>query len=665
VAPPCSLVGYAKLRSAQALTRAGKFPEAIAHVRLMPADIAAADEGKITFAEATASAGDRAQAVPVWRELLASNPHGTRWVDTAIRLGTALVDGVEGTPEPNAREALALSLRVITEAPKFAESSGAQLLRTRALAMLGTTTDPGLTLALRTRQLQGWLDANEPAKALSEANSLMIGWPAGRSGALPCKVTTYRAQATARTRAPASDAWRDAIAACVGDEDLVGALYHGGKSAAGKHPQEAIDRFAKVEAQFPHHRLADDARFQSALISKDLGDEARFTSMLNALPNDYPEGDMRTEALFRVALLRMTKGDWVGAKDPLDRSLAIDPNDRHWATSARAAYFRARASAMTGDPADASRRYLKIIEDYPFTFYMTQAFARVASSDLALAERTMDGAMNREAGAGSPFLTHEHPEFQKPEFERAVRLLEVAEIDAAKRELTRLGVFAEGADNEAIWVIADLYNRAGAPDVGHSFTRTRLHDHLPHYPVGAWRLPWEVAYPPAFQAFVMKESESNSISPALTWAIMREESSFIADVKSPANAFGLMQLIVPTAKLVAVGTGLPWDAESLKRPDVNVALGTRLLGQLRGSFGNRELAIPAYNAGAGAVNRWVTARGGEDFDLFVEEIPYEETRGYIKRVLSTEAAYAFLYARSALKEVLTIPTRVAVIEASR
>jgi hypothetical protein len=149
----CSLAGYAKLRSAQAMIRAGKFPDAMGRARAVPTDLAVA----------TAASGDRAQAVPVWRELLAANPHGTRWVDTAVRLATALVDGVEGPPEPSAREALALVLRVITEAPKFAESSGAQLVRTRALAVLGITPDPGLTLALRTRQLQGWLDANEPA----------------------------------------------------------------------------------------------------------------------------------------------------------------------------------------------------------------------------------------------------------------------------------------------------------------------------------------------------------------------------------------------------------------------------------------------------------------------------------------------------------------------
>ena len=91
---------------------------------------------------------------------------------------------------------------------------------------------------------------------------------------------------------------------------------------------------------------------------------------------------------------------------------------------------------------------------------------------------------------------------------------------------------------------------------------------------------------------------------------MREESDFVPDAKSSANAYGLMQLIVPTAKGVARGTGLGWDEASLKEPRVNVALGTRLLGQLRGTFvDNPSLAIAAYNGGGGAVARWIAARG--------------------------------------------------------
>jgi soluble lytic murein transglycosylase len=511
----------------------------------------------------------------------------------------------------------------------------------------------------RLRRVKAWLDALDPAKALVEANSMYNAWPpAGKTGSGACSLATYRAQAMVRTKTPSADAWGDAIRACAGDDQLAGALFQGGKSSlSAKRPQEGLERLAKTEQQFPKHRLADDARLIAAMSLKDAGDEARFTSMLLALPDDYPEGDMRTEGLFRVALLRMSKGDWAGAKDPLDRILVIEPDDRHWATAGRALYFRARAAAMTGDADGAATRYAKIIESYPLAFYMTQAYARLAAMDDARAVKTLADAVAREP-QGS-FFTREHPELRTATFDRVRALLEVGEIETAKKEIARAGYTSETADKELVWAIAATYDRAGAADISHSFTRTRLYDHLPHYPSGMWRQPWEISFPRAFEPLVVKESEANGIPAALTWGIMREESSFLAEVKSPANAYGLMQLIVPTAKMVASGSALPWDAESLKRPEVNIALGTKMLGQLRGTFSvNRSLAIAAYNGGPGAVRRWVDARSAEDFDLFVEEIPYDETRGYIKRVLGSQAAYAFLYARPSLKEVLTIPVRV-------
>jgi soluble lytic murein transglycosylase len=665
LAPPadCALAPYASLRSAQALTRNGRFDDGAARARTIPRErIVLEDEAKIVLAEALAGKGDRVAAVALWREVLAENAHATRWVDTAVRLATALLDGAEGDPSSKAKEALDLSTRVIVEAPKFAESSGAERERGRAIALL-RAADPRVTDALsegdRLRRVKTWLDGTEPAKALVEANSMYTAWPStGRTGTGPCNLATYRAQAMVRTKAPSADAWGDAIRACVGDEQLASALFQGGKaSLSAKRAQEGLDRLAKTEQQFPKHRLADDARLTAAMSLKDAGDEARFTSMLLSLPDDYPEGDMRTEALFRVALLRMTKGDWAGAKDPLDRILTIEPDDRHWATAGRALYFRARASAMTGDGEDAAARYVKIVESYPLAFYMTQAYSRLAAINEARAVKTLDDAVAREPQG--KFFTREHPELRTPAFDRARALLEVGEIETAKREFARAGYTSESADKELVWAIAAIYDRAGAPDISHAFTRTRLYDHLPHYPSGMWRLPWEVSFPRAHELLVVKESEANGIPTALTWGIMREESSFLVDVKSPANAYGLMQLIVPTAKMVASGTTLPWDAESLKRPEVNIALGTKMLGQLRGSFSvNRSLAIAAYNGGPGAVRRWVDARSAEDFDLFVEEIPYDETRGYLKRVLGSQAAYAFLYARPSLNEVLTIPVRV-------
>jgi soluble lytic murein transglycosylase len=119
-----------------------------------------------------------------------------------------------------------------------------------------------------------------------------------------------------------------------------------------------------------------------------------------------------------------------------------------------------------------------------------------------------------------------------------------------------------------------------------------------------------------------------------------------------------MQLLGGTARLVARGTTLPSDEPALHRPDVSIALGARLLAQLRSSFvANPALAIAAYNGGAGAVRRWLADRGGDEFDLFVERIPFDETRNYLKRVLASEAAYAYLYAPGTMDELLALPPR--------
>ena len=140
---------------------------------------------------------------------------------------------------------------------------------------------------------------------------------------------------------------------------------------------------------------------------------------------------------------------------------------------------------------------------------------------------------------------------------------------------------------------------------------------------------------------------------------MREESSFDPDAESLADAYGLMQLIVPTAKSVAGPLGLPFDRASLKRPSVNVALGSAELARLAQAFpDNTLLAIPAYNAGPGNPKRWLRDRPNADFDLWVELIPYVETRRYMKRVLASRATYAFLYQRDDFDTYALLPSKI-------
>jgi soluble lytic murein transglycosylase len=124
---------------------------------------------------------------------------------------------------------------------------------------------------------------------------------------------------------------------------------------------------------------------------------------------------------------------------------------------------------------------------------------------------------------------------------------------------------------------------------------------------------------------------------------MRQESAFDPEVVSPARAVGLLQLMPETARTVASGAGLVHEEGWLVRPGHNVSLGTRYLHELLEKFGGKTaLAAGAYNAGPEAISRWMSHAKGEPLDVFVEAIPFVETRGYVVRVMGNLARYGFL-----------------------
>jgi peptidoglycan lytic transglycosylase len=658
------LEGYASLRAAEAYVRLGKADDALAKARAVPDDLGSREEARLALADALSMHGDRAAALEVWRAVLAANPRGLRWADTHLRVAEALLDGIAGPASAHAEEAFDLATHVLVEAPQTAASTGVQALRARAVAAArpGARLSEVLRPVDRARQAQAWLDQGEAKEALTLSGAVLAE-ARDKPGEVACRAAMTRAEASARIHTGAhrlvpADAWGDAARACADDERLATALYFGGKASASAHrPDEALARFARVEQLFPGHRLADDARFQGAKIVADKGDDARALTMLSSLADDYPDGDLRGEALFRAALAHLSRGELDAAKPLLDRATEAELTERAWSTAGRSAYFRARASELGGDVADATRRYVDLVQTRPLDFYMLEAYARLTAVDPQLARATLEKAQGREPQG--PFFTHEHPELATPAFQRAVRLLEVGDLDAAKRELSAAGLLGEATDPEDLWAIAHLYELAGAPELAHAFSRGKLVDFASHYPSGRWRFAWESAFPRAFDGIVGAESEAAHVSPALVWAVMREESAFNPDAHSGANAIGLMQLLPGTARYVARGTSVSADEPALRRPEVSVALGAKYLASLRASFPAAPvLAIAAYNGGSGSVRSWLAARPAIAFDLWVELIPFDETRTYLKRVVASEAAYAFLYAKPTLDELLAMPDHV-------
>ena len=160
------------------------------------------------------------------------------------------------------------------------------------------------------------------------------------------------------------------------------------------------------------------------------------------------------------------------------------------------------------------------------------------------------------------------------------------------------------------------------------------------------RSPEAVAlmYPRAYRDSVERLSKENGLDPFLAWAIMRRESAFKPEVTSIADARGLLQLIPPTARSIASVLKITApEPDELYSPETSIDLGTWYLSALMDRFAHPTLCAAAYNAGSVPVVKWATSRSELPLDMWVEEIPYKETRGYVKQVTADYFIYRTLY----------------------
>ncbi len=499
-----------------------------------------------------------------------------------------------------------------------------------------------IELAIRAQAL---LDAGRHKDARDEASALLSTTKGSEAW---CKAALVHARALEKLkdRTAASDAYGVA-AACSDEATHVTALYDGAKAAlAAKNVPLARARFAAVEKDNPKHRLADDARIRGAQLAIDAGDSPKGEAMLGSLPDDYPDGDMKAEALFRLAFPRLKAGDFAGALPHLDRSVTLVPREEGYFSQGRAAYYAARARLETGKAKEGVEGLRKVIVDEPLSFAAAMAYARLASrgkDDAAIAKKAFDEGLAFEPKGD--LVDHSRKELSTPGFARAVELAAVGDTDACKKELGALGLLKDN-DPSGLFIGATLLHRAGDARAAHNILRGRLTDWVRHFPSGKWRAAWEIGYPRVYEPDVVAASTRESVPQSLIFAIMREESAFDPEAVSPSAAYGLMQLILPTAARYAKPLKLAHDAVALTQPEVNIPIGTAFLRKLRKEFPENPngFAIPSYNAGEGATHKWLTPPLAGSFDLWVESIPYEETRKYTKRVLASYFAYVALYA---------------------
>jgi len=255
-------------------------------------------------------------------------------------------------------------------------------------------------------------------------------------------------------------------------------------------------------------------------------------------------------------------------------------------------------------------------------------------------------------------LSSDAPAWLEPPASGATSLPLELKLPADVALLHRLGL--EGDAATALWSQERRLSRAHAPRSGEALcelygllevadrrysvgqdaaTRAGL-DRAPG-PRSRWM--WDCVYPRPYTDLVTRAERDLLLPRGLLWAVMRQESGFRAAVRSPVGAIGLLQLMPATAERVAGELGEKVEPQSLTRAYANLHLGSAYLRKLIDAFqGSVPLALAAYNAGPQAVARWLASGESLALDLWVARIPYEETRGYVARVLSNVARYTYL-----------------------
>lgn len=444
-----------------------------------------------------------------------------------------------------------------------------------------------------------------------------------------------------------------ADALCAGDEE-VKTIYLLAQGQARKGDVSAgITTFLRLPDEHPEHSYADDGLWQASRLALDEGRNEEAATHAQRLVDAFPDGDMRGSTLWNLAWSALSDGRPADALPWLEAMAAADaygPDREH---ALQGQYWQARVllRSAPGQRDEALTSLESLAVEHPLHWYGALAGWLLLQEDAdraAAVERTvMDRAIAlrtapREPEAYQPLRVW----VERPGVQAAMQLLRAGLGEEAAEELARDVGFKphqECPDPATLLFAAHLYEVAGDPARSHNLLRMACRDSFPQADVTE-AMTLTHAWPRAFGEVIDSHTGDYAWDSLLFQGLVREESAFNAEIVSWAGAIGLSQLMWPTAKETARRMGIRVRRADLNDPSTNVHIGTTYFEGLAQRWrGHLPLAVASYNAGPGAVKRWVDARGHLDLDAWVETIPYDQTRHYVKRVVSSWQAYRLLY----------------------
>jgi soluble lytic murein transglycosylase len=444
-----------------------------------------------------------------------------------------------------------------------------------------------------------------------------------------------------------------------------------------RKPQAAATAFARVTAADPQASLAQWARYHEARClwrSLEPDDAARMEALLRlvlAAPGrDDPlrevaarhlalllaergrfadaldaagalrglavSPDLAAQGASLSAVLRIVVGDMAGAETELAAFLTRFPDD-DWADGAR--YWRGKALAALGRPDEAAGVWIEQLSRRPNTYYGGKAATALAGL-----------GPTRQAVVASPVLAAPRcPDSVEPPSPTSRAALDKAKA-LAEAGLPALGeilleyaarVEPSRADLAMAHIQAAVVaGRRGAimktawRTFGGCLLRGWPEDLAPLRPA---------LYPRAYAREVTTALSGSGIDPDMVYSLIRQESFFDPAAVSGAGAVGLMQLMPETAKAVGRKLGIRADRAELFNPVVNIRLGVAFFEERVSRAGSLPAALAGYNAGENRAALWSRTLGPLGEELFIELIPYTETRDYVRRITANAMMYGRLY----------------------
>jgi soluble lytic murein transglycosylase len=398
--------------------------------------------------------------------------------------------------------------------------------------------------------------------------------------------------------------------------------------------EQYVAQTAALVTDFPDSSWSEEAlnNLGTFYILEDEDDEAAAT--FRELYDRFPTGPRAERAAWKYGWDSYKKGQYAETVRVFESASIGFPRSDYRPSFL---YWSGRAHSKLGHTTQAESRLRLVYTDYANSYY-----GRLAERQLS---RGANAAATRE---DIRFASHEQPtapDVTPIPTEPLIRLLLANGLyDDALAEL-RYAQRAWGTSTRIDATIAWVYHQKGELRRAISLMRRTYPQFLTAG--GQELLPAEilqVIFPLAYWDSIKRYSAQHDLDPYVMAALIAQESTFDPQIKSAANAWGLMQIVPTTGRRLARAVGVRrFSIATLTNPEINIRMGMLYFSDLVRQFGGTYYALASYNAGENRVIKWKAERQGLDEDEFIDDIPFPETQNYVKRILGTAEDYRRLY----------------------